>query len=242
MIIGICAKKQCGKDSMAGFIQKQLPDKKIQQISFAKPLKDFINEVLNVPKKNVWGTDADKNYPLCTWGEVFEGPALVAYKKRDRDLLSAREILQILGTDVMRYGHIDYVTGPLQKEVVLFLQKKFGAGTTPFLNIWVDLAIMDIKVMKTRNELDIAVISDVRFHNEVAAVKKSGGKMVRLYRDTKCADSIPHPSELEMEDMRDADFDFVLPEEYNINLKQLAHFTTKVLMGCGLIETGGLLV
>ena len=241
MIIGICGKKQCGKSSMAGFIKQQLPDRKVKEISFAKPLKDFINEVLNIPKNHLYGSNEQKNYPLCTWGEVFEGPGLVAYKKRDRDLLSAREIMQVVGTDVMRHGHLNYVNNNLEKEIRLFLQKKFGAGVMPYQDLWIDLAIMDIKVAKTRKEADVFIVSDVRFHNEVKAIKAAGGKLVRLYRDTDCEESIPHPSEMEMEEMKNKDFDFVLVEYENRNLKQLSHFTTRVLMGCGLLETGGIL-
>lgn len=242
MIIGICGKKQVGKDSMAGFIKKQLPELKIQQISFAKPLKDFVHEVLNIPKKNLYGSDADKNYPLCTWGEIFHGPALKAYEKQDRTLLSAREILQVVGTDIMRKGHMDYANNKLAQEIRVFLARRFGAGTEPFLDLWIDLAIQDIEEMKARGELDVAVISDVRFHNELRQLKAAGAVMIRLYRDTGCEDSIPHPSEMEMDEMSDNDFDVVVYEEHNETLKQLENVTTRLLMSNGLLEDGGIAV
>ena len=174
MIIGICGKKQTGKNSMASFIKKQLPDTKIKEISFAKPLKDFVTETFNIDKRNVWGSDADKSYPLCTWGEIFTGPCLVKYKKHDRDLLSAREIRQIVGTDVIRHGNIPYLNNNYAQEVNVFLTRKFGDNRAR-MSAWIDLAIMDIKGMKARKELDIAIITDVRFHNEVSAVKENNG-------------------------------------------------------------------
>jgi hypothetical protein len=225
---------------MAGFIKKLLPDKKVKQISFAKPLKDFCGEVFNIPKQNLYGSDADKNYPLCTWGEIFTGLCLRKYGKRDRDLLSSREILQVVGTDVMRLGHLEYLQNEYVHECNHFLAKKFGRGTKPFGSIWIDLALMDIKVLEANKELDIAVISDIRFHNERNAIQKAGGILVRLYRDTGCEDSIQHPSELELDEMKDADFDYVLFEQNNKNLKQLRAWTTNVLMSAGILEAGGL--
>lgn len=242
MIIGVVGKKQSGKDSLANIAMKLLPDKKIKKISFAKPLKDFVHDAFRIPKKNLWGSNEDKNYPLCTWSDIFTGPAINNYRKHDRALLSAREILQIVGTDVMRYGNLNYLNNKFLNEVELFLKKKLGAGTRPYSNIWVDLTMMDIKTIKARKEAEIVFITDARFHNETKAIRENSGKLIRLYRDTKCEDSIPHPSELEMEEMQDKSFDFVLYEEQNTNLKQLEVFVIKVLMDLGLIGTGGMVV
>lgn len=242
MIIGIAGKKQTGKDSMAGFIEKQLPHKKVKRISFAKPLKDFCHEAFNIPKQNLYGSDADKNYPLCTWGEVFTGICLRKYSKRDRDLLSSREILQVVGTDVMRLGNLDYLQNEYAAKCRHFIEKKFGRGKKPFDSIWIELALMDVKVLEARGELDIAVISDVRFHNERIAVAEAGGINIRLYRETGLDDSIPHPSELQLDEMKDQDFDYVLTEEGNETLKKLSAFTTNVLQDSGILEIGGLAV
>lgn len=242
MIIGIHGRKQCGKDSMARFVKDILPEKTIQQIAFAKPLKDFVHECFQIDKKHLYGTDAEKDYPLCTWGEVFTGRALTKYKKASRDLLSAREIMQLWGTDVVRQGHLDFLHARVEKETLLFLEKKFGPKTRPFNDVWVDLAMMDVKILTATGEVDIFMISDMRFTNEFYATQKNGGKTVRLYRDTPTTESIVHESERELEEIPDKDFNFVLKEEDNVNLKQLKTFTIKVLMGCGLLATGGVVV
>lgn len=242
MIIGLCGRKQSGKSSMASFIKELLPDISVKEISFAKPLKDFIHEALNVPKKNLYGSNEDKNYPLCTWGEIFQGPALNKYKKHDRHLLSAREILQVIGTDVMRHGHLEYVGIKLENEIKRFLSQKFGAGKMPYEDLWIDLAIMDVKIGKSRGEIDVAVVSDVRFKNEVKAIKKSNGKLVRLYRDTGCSESIEHPSEAEMLSIEDNEFNFIINEEDNKNLKQLKTKTIQILMSLGLLGVGEVIV
>lgn len=242
MIIGIAGKKQSGKDSMAGFIKKILPDRKVKQISFAKPLKDFCHEAFDIPKQNLYGSDGDKNYPLCTWGEIFTGLCLTKFKKRDRDLLSSREILQVVGTEVMRLGHLEYLHNEYAAKCRHFIEKRFGRGTKPFDSIWIDLAIQDIDELQKNGEVDIAVISDVRFHNERIAIANAGGPNIRLYRDTGLDDSIPHPSELQLEEMKDSDFNYVLFEQDNQTLDQLRAFTTRVLQDLGLLVVGGISV
>ncbi len=230
---------------MAGFIEKQLPHKKVKRLSFAYPLKEFVHAEFDIPKNHLYGTDAEKNHPLCTWGEIFTGLCLSKYNKKDRALLSAREIMQVVGTDVMRQGNMNFLYPEYETKCRAFIKKKFGAKAGSgggFDGIWIELALMDIKVEKARGDCDIAVISDVRFHNERLAVAEAGGINVRLHRDTGCDDSIPHPSELELDEMKDKDFTYMLTEDGNKNLKQLAAFTTRVLMDVGLIEVGGIAV
>jgi hypothetical protein len=235
MIIGLAAKKQAGKSSLAKFIVDLLGHMKVKEISFAQPLKEFVNKEFAIPKDNLYGSDADKNYPLMTWGEIFTGRCITAYKKRDRDLLCGREIMQIVGTDVMRLGRLDYLHRKYEEGSRFFVEKWFGKGKLPFNSIWVDLAIMEIKRLQAVNSADVVIIPDVRFHNEVDAVKEAGGKLVRLYRDTGCKDSIPHPSELQLDEMEDVDFDFIVKEEDNKNLKQLKNFAIRMLMDLELV-------
>lgn len=235
MIIGLAAKKQAGKSSLAKFIRDMLVDSKVKEISFAQPLKEFIHEEFTIPKNHLYGTDAEKNYPLCTWGEIFSGQCLNAYKKQSRALLSAREIMQIVGTDVMRHCKLNYLERKYEASCKYFVEKWFGKGVLPFESIWVDLSIMEIKRLKATNEGDVFVIPDVRFHNEVAAIKNAGGKIVRLYRDTGCEDSIVHESEKQLDEMEDTSFDFIVKEEDNKNLKQLRGFAIKMLMELELV-------
>lgn len=235
MIIGLASKKQCGKNSLAKFIADLLPDSKVKEISFAQPLKEFVYKEFNIPKDHLYGTDAQKNYPLCTWGEIFSGICLGKYKKRNTDLLSGREIMQVVGTDVMRLGHLDYLHLKHEGVCKFFVEKQFGAGKLPFETIWVELSMMEIKRLKAIKKCDIAIITDIRFHNEVAAVKETEGKLVRLYRDTGCGDSIPHASELQLDEMEDSSFDFIVKEEDNKNLKQLRSFAIRMLMELELV-------
>jgi len=239
MIIGIAGKKQTGKDSMAGFIDKLLPDHRVKRISFAYPIKNFVHESFDIPKNHLYGSDQEKSYPLCTWGEIFTGAVLKKYGKKERSLLSAREIMQVVGTDVMREGNLNFLWPQYESKARHFLQKYFKTSNG-FDSIWIDMAIMDIKAQKSN--YDIVVVPDVRFHNERKAIAEAGGMNIRLYRDTGCDDSIPHSSELQLDEMEDSDFDYVLPEQDNNSLDALKRWTTNVLMQAGIIDVSGLSV
>ncbi len=242
MIIGIHGRKQSGKSSISKFIKDLLPEKKIQEIAFAKPLKEMINEIFNIPMQNMYGSDTDKDYPLCTWGEIFSGRCLSEYEKFPHSLLSAREVMQVIGTDVMRRGKLPFVNVDIEKQLLFWLQQRFGPNTRPFDSIWVDLAFQDVKNLQEKGDVDIFVVSDMRFTNEFNATKNNGGKTIRLYRDSGCDESIVHESERQLEEISDEEFDFVLTERENQNLKQLKVFAIKVLMSCELLATGGLVV
>ena len=238
-VFGIAGKKQVGKDTTADNIAKLLSDMRVKKLSFAKPLKDFVEVAFSIPKRHLWGSDSQKNYPLCTWGEIFTSGALERYTKESHALLTAREILQVVGTDVMRQGNLDFLQPPFAGACRAFVEEKFGAGHKPYNELWVDLMVMEVKVLAARNEAEVVAIPDVRFLNEVEGIRKMAGTPIRLYRDTGAKDSIPHASELELDQMSDSLFDYVLYEHENRNLGELKSFAVKVLQSEGLLPVGG---
>lgn len=79
-------------------------------------------------------------------------------------------------------------------------------------NIWTDKAIKDILAEQS----NIAVISDARFENEVSAIKKAGGKVIRLTKNSeKSTDN--HASESDLDNYKD--FDAVIDTE-NLNIEE----------------------
>jgi hypothetical protein len=59
------------------------------------------------------------------------------------------------------------------------------------------------------------VVSDVRFHNELAAIKDAGGRLVRVKRPETDEESsktgiAKHASEMEQKHFKDVDFDAIL--------------------------------
>ena len=209
----MCGKKQCGKNSLCNFFKELLPEYKITEFAFAKALKDLAIKGFGIPAKSCYGSDADKNYPVATWGKFFTQQILDKYNKQSDTLLSGREFLQLLGTDIMRHGRTDLMAVCPDNIYIInsWLQQKFGSNWKlpfDFKNIWANVVVEDIK--RAQEQFDIITVSDVRFFNEIDALKSVDARLIRLYRDAGTTDSIPHPSELEMELMDDDLFDYIL--------------------------------
>jgi hypothetical protein len=91
MIIAIAGRKQSGKTSVCEYISRTFTKQK-QEISciynFADPLKEICQTILGLTHDQCYGTDEQKNEPVdCYW---------------ENKQLSAREVMQILGTDMLR--------------------------------------------------------------------------------------------------------------------------------------------
>lgn len=75
------------------------------------------------------------------------------------------------------------------------------------LNVWVDLAMATADWHLKRG---ISVcFSDVRYANEIAAIRAAGGRLIRRKSDRPITDM--HPSEQELLSMPDSAFDSVIP-------------------------------
>lgn len=142
-IIALSGRKQSGKSTSAEFIEYALSScsKKIsyKTYSFADPLKkDICINILGLTYEQCYGTDEDKNTLTdLEWNE----------KK-----LTAREAMEIIGTDIFR---------KLKN------------------NVWVDATIKKIQ----QENLDLAIIPDCRFPNEVDTILEQNGYVIRLSRD-----------------------------------------------------------
>lgn len=94
MIIAFAGRKQSGKTTSCEFIQKYAngilkPFNSVKIYNFADPLKqDICMNILGLTKEQCYGTDDQKNELVnCYW---------------DNKQLSAREVMQIVGTDMFR--------------------------------------------------------------------------------------------------------------------------------------------
>ena len=88
-IIAFAGRKQSGKTTSAEFVSNlfyQFGDSKIY--NFADPLKNLCIDILGLEYNQCYGSDEDKNQLVnCYW---------------DNKQLTAREVLQIVGTDMFR--------------------------------------------------------------------------------------------------------------------------------------------
>jgi len=96
-------------------------------------------------------------------------------------------------------------SGPMTaREVMQYVGTDFFRKIYP--NVWADSTIRRIKSEGTA----FAVITDCRFPNEVDAIKKEGGKVIRLTRNGDDSDAHSSEASLDRENYDWSNFDFVL--------------------------------
>jgi hypothetical protein len=202
MLIGVTG--QCadslGRKRIAGagkdVVAKRLVDHHyFISLAWADPLKRFCQEVYGFPDEALWGeSDArilpDERYPRPSGG-----------------FLTPRFALQSLGTDWGRNCYlntwVDYGIRTAQKILRgQFYTPKHGLMLVPQFD-------------SPSYRADGVVFSDVRFMNELNAIKEAGGKMIRIKRqmtipyDEK-AMNLLHDSETELPNTSDELFDYII--------------------------------
>ena len=168
-IICFAGRKQSGKSSCCEYLYEQLKDKcSVQIYNFADPLKQVCIDILGLAPRQCYGEDKYKNELVdCQW---------------NGKQLTAREVMQILGTDILR---------------------------TMQHNVWTGATIRKIQ----RDNPDVALIGDCRFPNEVEAVQKVGGIVIKLNRNIYHSD---HASEtaLDRQNYDELNFDAVIQNQF----------------------------
>lgn len=139
-LIAFSGRKQSGKSTSGEYLSSlNKSGKSIGLYAFADRLKkDICIDILDLTTDQCYGSDEQKN---TTTNIVWNG------KK-----LTAREVMEVVGTDIFRALKVD---------------------------VWTTSTINRIK----RDKPDIAIITDVRFPDEVESIKKIGGTVVRLTRN-----------------------------------------------------------
>jgi hypothetical protein len=142
-LIGISGRKQSGKSTSGEYLLDLfsilLPKNKVKLYAFADRLKqDICINILGLEYDQCYGTDEQKNtITNINW----QG------KK-----MTAREVMEVVGTDIFRNLKIDVWT----------------SSTMNLIN---------------KEKPDIAIITDVRFADEVDSIKKNDGIVLRLTRN-----------------------------------------------------------
>ncbi len=193
-VYGICGRKQAGKDTFARLGCDLLDragrssDTEIARLAFAEPLKQFCIDYLGLSRNGCYGSDEEKDETCGTW-EMFNESIRNLFDTDLFDPISNREVLQVVGTEVFR---------------------NCFRGT-----FWIDL--MSIRMRQAeKSGAELVFVTDVRFKNEIRAIQELGGKLIRVIRDTGKEDQIPHASELEMLEIPNSEFDFVVDNNGSI--------------------------
>lgn len=173
-IIAFAGRKQSGKTTCSEFVQKYAnraikPPNSAKIYNFADPLKqDICINILGLTTDQCYGTDDQKNELVnCYW---------------DNKQLTAREVMQIVGTDMFRKMQT---------------------------NVWSGATIRKIQ----QENSTVAIIADCRFPNEVEAIKRAGGLVIKLNRNPYNSD---HTSEVALDEhlYNQSNFDLVINNQY----------------------------
>jgi hypothetical protein len=189
MIIGLCGQAGVGKDTVADFLVK---NNNFVKVAFADPLKRICRDVFDFSNEQLWGPSAKRNEPDLRYRRALDplsegtikGMGVPAEYAHPNAYLTPRYALQILGTEWGRACYpniwVEYAlriaSGLLKKYIInesiwrydsqRGLYKNGGPGYDP-------------QYPTTPSGI---VIPDVRFINEVDAIRKAGGFVWKIER------------------------------------------------------------
>lgn len=194
LLLAVSGKKQSGKDTLVGYLQGVLSQcGTVNSYSFADEIKSFLVNVMGVDRACIYGTDAEKNQPTqYLWDnlsyEIRKQNALPESQNELRSgLMTGRELMQVFGTDIMRTYFND--------------------------RIWINATLRKIY----RDQIDFALLADMRFPSELEAWLDHDGLVIRLLRDVSNRDR--HKSEVALDDFDWSEIDsnsLVVPESATI--------------------------
>ncbi len=169
----------------------------IKNYSFGDKLKQICIELFDLTYNQCYGSDEDKNtFTNYKWSqmsdEIIDDFTIGTTIGTGNEYITAREFLQLFGTNVMR---------------------------NIYDNIWVNACIKQIK----SEQPELAVITDVRFKNEIDGIKKAGGKVIRL---TRKVHNDSHGSETSLDNYKE--FDAVIDNQ-NMDIEQQNKELFKIL-------------
>jgi hypothetical protein len=207
MIIGISGKIGSGKDTVGSIIQ------------WLQLCKDY---------PAIWGPDYNKE--ACaglgtfenfmgtghTWRSDWEIKKFAAKMKQCVSIITGVTVADLERMDV-KNGFVGPDWGSLTYRNILQLLGT-EVGRSIHENFWVNALFADYESIASAWDCDGIttverypnwIITDMRFPNELAAVKQRGGITIRLTREVECADPAIalHPSETALDKAR---FDYVI--------------------------------
>jgi hypothetical protein len=166
-LVGVAGRKGSGKDTVASSFKAGS-----RKMKFAGPLKEFTARSLKVS-------------PSSLEDRVIKETAFASPVEMDLFVGEMRESFKL---DVKPRGF--FAHNP--REFMQYLGTEYVRGIDP--EYWVKRLISDYW-RKQRISQRLTVVTDVRFDNEVAALRAAGGVVVRIDRLSLEPPVDPHPSE-----------------------------------------------
>lgn len=187
-LIGFTGKAGSGKDAASDVLVR---NHYFTKVAFADVLKRACKEFFEFSDAQLWGSSDLRNEPDKR------------YRRKDGTYLSPRTALQLLGTEFGRECYPD-----IWIEYTLRIANTLLTGGEHEENHY--RAQTGLTYRHGRRPKGV-VISDVRFKNEIDAIHKAGGIIVRMLRGTGLAGAAgKHVSETEQQSLPESCFDLTL--------------------------------
>lgn len=188
LLIGIAGNAGSGKNTFADILTKRHA---FVQVAFADPLKRIVRDVYQFSQEQLWGPSDCRNAP---------DPR---YPRPDGTCLSPREALQTLGTEWGRNCYPQTWT-----DLCIRVCKKLLERATTY-DYSTNLGLYDAREESYKRGV---VITDVRYPNEVKAIKDAGGIMLLIERPGSglAGDRALHSSETMVSEIPRSEFDHVI--------------------------------
>ena len=183
------------------YAQTIWPFLKVYQL--ADPLKWICMNVLGLTFEQCNGSNADKDSKTNIKWENLPGIISneLVYDSVEEAFYEAKPSPEaLINCEIGKYHKSGFMTA---REVMQYV------GTDIFRRMyndcWIDATIRIIN----QEAPELAIVSDVRFPNEVEGIQKAGGKVIRFTRNP-CSDGDQHPSEIALDDKPEDYFDAVI--------------------------------
>jgi hypothetical protein len=187
----------------------------VKLYSFADELKRICVDLFKIPAINVYGSDQDKNKQIehLLWQNM---PGVLADKT---NINTIGEYLSLLNI-------IYHKPGPMTaREFMQFF------GTEIMRKIWEPVWISNTMLRIARENSELAIITDVRFPNEVSAVNHARGYVAGL---TRKLNKDSHASEPDVKKYKDSEIILIKNHTKEYTLDTLVQDITKLYLNLGL--------
>lgn len=162
--LAISGKKQSGKDSVATHIANRLARQSVPVAitHFARPLKDMINSVFGIPSELLYGTDQQKDTETyLKWEDIAEE----IRKSNSKDSWGGGFKIPVPRSGFMTVREVLQVV-----------------GTDIFRKQIKDTVWAEVPFRKDWGRIELVIIPDCRFPNEIEVLRQNDGNALRIVR------------------------------------------------------------
>lgn len=176
MILGIAGEAGSGKDTISGIIKKLVPNTLV--VALADPLKSLVQALYGFENDILWGPSAlrstsEVNYSRKRALDAYDALDNETLKELFPDKKARKAFYEKLGRAI-KYNLSEY---PSCRECLKEIGTEVARNIDP--NVWVK-AVMGLANVYLSDSIDLVVISDCRFRNEILTIKQAGGKVLRI--------------------------------------------------------------